>query len=132
MHDYQWTFLFKSASCHKWFRGTKLDGTRGIACCDDSGETPDTADHKVLWLDKRNIVLIEGPENHDYDGDYESQRKSCFRYCYVVNLHGVDDDGEHVVIGGSSGNEVFDLVNKVGIKAAFVDWRERTTNIKPI
>lgn len=125
-HDYQWTHLFTSDRCHKWFRGTKLDGTRGIAVCDYSGDTPDETDDGVIWLDQKNVIIVEG------DDDYATERKNCFCWCSVQNLKGHDDNGNPVLIGGTVGNEVFDLVNKLGIKAGFIDYRGRTTKIQPI
>ena len=125
-HDYQWVHLFTSARCHKWFRGIKPDGTEGIAVCDYSGNTPDQTDDGVIWLDQKNVILIE------LEDDYATERKNYFRWCRVQNLRGHDNDGNVVSIGGTTGNEIFDLVNNLGIKAGCIDYRGRTTTIQPI
>ena len=104
------------------------DGSPGIAVCDDSGDTPDQCDDKVMWLDTENVVLLEA-EGYD---SYGESRKNLFRYCHVENLMGFRDDGSAIKIGGTSGVEVLKLVEHFNIKAAVVEYNGRTTRIKPV
>lgn len=125
--NYDWQLMFAVHRCHKWFEGTNAEGNRAIAVCDYSGVTPDQADDGVIWLDTKNVVLIEGDDYESHD----EARRSSYRWCEVTNLRGHKEDGSKVKIGGTCGSEVFELVNRLGIKAAFVDWQGRTTRIQP-
>ena len=132
-HDYCWKLVLTVPQCHKWFTGVRLDDSSGIAVCDYSGETPDRTDDGSLWLDTANVVLINDADCYQYCEyhNYSEARADSFKYCHVLNLKAFRDDGEIVSVGGTRGNEIFDLVNHFGIKAAFIDYRGRTTRILP-
>lgn len=70
IHDYQWERIGACRGCHKWFRGIKPNGSRGIAVADYSGEYPHQTCDGVLWLiNERHHCIGDALMVSDNDGN---------------------------------------------------------------
>jgi len=108
-HDYKWSRMLSVAGLRKWFTGIKLDGTKGIAVADDSGDYPHTTDDGVLWLDTSKPLVIEGNRPRANTTDDMNYLRRC-----PVTVYLLDDKNEPSLLGGTNGYEIARVFEQFG------------------
>lgn len=116
-HDYDWHFICRFSQCHNWFVGTDRDGRRRVAVGDDSGSLPELCDDGVVWLDTEKTITIEA--NSEYLNTMSPQSRYEYLRKRKAIVHGIDNKGDQVIIGGTNGYEAIEVARRFEVPYKF-------------